>query len=235
MKFQVIVKLKGDSDKQTWPVGPYWDIDPAGCAHGFVDRWNRDEPEPQLVLVGTMSLMNNERRNRVAAKPWTAAETKEIAQLRKKGWEDSRIRGWMKAGNNRKGQCPPLDEKESTMATKKKAKASKKKAPAKKKVSKKKVAKKAPAKKAGRKAAKKAGRKAGEFKVGATLTAVKGLDDTFYKKFPRYKAYQLLCKKSPMKTEAFVNAVEKLDGVKSRGQALGILTKLLTKGCAKAK
>lgn len=165
-------------------------------------------------------------------KPWTVAEKTEIAQLRKKGWDDSRIRGWMKTSNHRKGQCPPLDQKENAMATRKKA--SKKKV-AKKKVSKKKVSKKKVAKKvAGRKAAKKPGRKAGEFKVGETLTAVQGLDDTFYKKFPRYKAYQLLCKKKKMKTADFIDEVEKLDGVNSRGQALGILTKLLKKDCAKA-
>ena len=100
-----------------------------------------------------------------------------------------------------------------------------------KKVVKKKAAKKtAP----GRKAAKKPGRKSGGFQVGELLTAVKGKDDLFYKKFPRYAAYQLLCKKGKMKTSDFVDAVEKLEGVKSRAQALGILTKLLEKDCAKA-
>jgi hypothetical protein len=37
-----------------------------------------------------------------------------------------------------------------------------------------------------------------------------------------------------MKTADFVDTVEKLDGVKSRGQALGILTKLLSKKAAEA-
>lgn len=155
-------------------------------------------------------------------RPWTPEEKKEIAQLRKKGWEESRIRGWMKLGNKRKGDCPPLKEMKP-MATKKapKKKGSKK---ASKKVT----------KKPGRKPAAKPGRKAGGFLVGDTLTAVKGKDDEFYKKFPRYKAYQLICKKGSMETAKFVDAVEKIDGVKNRGQALGILTKLLDKGCAKA-
>jgi hypothetical protein len=100
-----------------------------------------------------------------------------------------------------------------------------------KKAAKKKVVKKTPAKKAKGKP----GRKAGEFKCGDTLTAVQGLDDKFYKKFPRYAAYQLICKKKTMKTVAFVDAVEKMDGVKTRGQALGILTKLLDKNCVTAK
>jgi len=147
-------------------------------------------------------------------KPWTKSEKKEIAQLRSEGKSDSEIRGWMKTGNGRKGYCPPLNERSGPMATKNKAK---------KKAS-----------KAGKKPAAKPGRKTGGFQCGEKLTAVKGKDDSFYKKFPRYAAYQLICKKGSMKTSAFVDAVEKLSGVKTRGQALGILTKLLDKGCVKA-
>jgi len=153
-------------------------------------------------------------------KPYTKKELNEIAHLRdKKGWSDSQIYGWMKVGNNRRGSAPPI--RSTKMATKKAGK---------KKVVKK-VVKKTPAKKA----AAKPGRKAGEFKIGETITAIPGMEDKFYKKFPRYKAYQLLLKKKSMKTSAFVDAIEKLEGVKTRGQALGILTKLINKDCAKAK
>ncbi len=109
------------------------------------------------------------------------------------------------------------------MATRKKGKTSKKKA------SKKKTT-------AARKPAGKRGRKAGGFQCGEKLVAVKGMADKFYKNFPRYRAYQLLCKAGAkgMATAAFVDQVEKIDGVKTRGQALGILTKLLDKECAKA-
>ncbi len=149
-------------------------------------------------------------------KPWTKKERKEIARLRKAGYDDSYIRGSMKMS-----RCsdilPSVAQRSRPMATKKKTgkKASKKTT-------------------AGKKPAAKPGRKAGGFQVGEKLTAIKGQDDKFYKKFPRYAAYQLLCKKGSMKTSAFVDAVEKLDGVKTRGQALGILTKLLNKGCATA-
>jgi len=148
-------------------------------------------------------------------KPYSKDEKKEIARLRKDGRDDSYITGWMKKcrGTN---QIPSVKPRSEPMATKKKTG--------------KKAAKKTP----GKKPAAKPGRKTGEFKIGNTLTAVKGLDDKFYQKFPRYKAYQLLCKKGTMKTAAFIDAVEKMDGVKSRGQALGILTKLIDKGCAKA-
>jgi hypothetical protein len=159
-------------------------------------------------------------------RPWTAEEKKVIAQLRKAGKDDSYITGWMKKGR-KTNQIPPVAQRSRPMATKKVGK---------KKVVKKKAAgkKKAVKKVAGRKPAKKAGRKTGGFQCGDKLTAVKGKDDEFYKKFPRYAAYQLLCKKGSMPTSNFVAAVEKLDGVKSRNQALGILTKLLDKGCAKA-
>lgn len=162
----------------------------------------------------------NDKKGQV--RPWTAEEKKEIAQLRKKGWDESRIRGWMKTGNNRKGICPPLKERKMATAKKGSKKATKK--------SKKKTATKT----AGRKPAAKAGRKTGGFQCGEKLTAVTGHDDSFYQKFPRYAAYQLICKKKTMATASFVDAVEKLSGVKTRGQALGILTKLLDKGCVKA-
>ena len=210
MKFNLILKQDG----QSWPDGPHYDKDPDQYALGYASR------HPELE-VGVMRLMNNERRRKVVNRPWDAEEKKEIAQLRKKGWDDSRIRGWMKTGNNRKGQCPPLDDRSETMATAKKA--------PRKKAAKKKVVKKTPA----RKAKGKPGRKKGAFKLGENITAVKGLDDSFYQKFPRYKAYVLLCKKGKMKTDAFVTQVEKIDGVKNRAQALGILTKLVDKGCAK--
>jgi len=152
-------------------------------------------------------------------KPWTHKEKLEIAALRDKGWVESRIYGWMKLGNNRRGKAPPL--KERKMATKK---TTKKKAASKKKTT------------AGKKPAAKPGRKAGGFQCGENLVAVKGMEDKFYQKFPRFAAYQLLLKKGVkgMKTSAFVDAVEKLADVKTRGQALGILTKLLKKGCATA-
>jgi hypothetical protein len=155
-------------------------------------------------------------------KPWTEKEKKEIARLRKAGRDDSYIIGWMKK-SRRSNQIPPIRERSEPMATRKKT--GKKKPAAKKKAAK---------KVAGRKPAKKQGRKKGGFMVGETLTAVQGQDDNFYKQFPRYAAYQLICKKKTMKTADFVNAVEKLEGVKNRGQALGILTKLIDKGCVKA-
>ncbi|MEE8323503.1 MAG: hypothetical protein V3R57_07770 [Candidatus Bathyarchaeia archaeon] len=151
----------------------------------------------------------------MSIKPWTKEERKEIARLRKAGYDDSYIRGQMKisrCSNN----LPSVTQRSGPMATRKK------------------TGKKAAKKTAGKKPAKKPGRKTGGFQCGEKLTAVKGQDDQFYKKFPRYAAYQMICKKGSMATSAFVDAVEKLDGVKSRGQALGILTKLLDKGCVKA-
>ena len=149
-------------------------------------------------------------------KPWTETELKEIARLRKANHPTSYIIGQMKVVR-RSNVIPPVIQRSEPMATKKKAK---------KKVTKKKV----PA----RKQVKKPGRKKGTFTAGEKITAIKGQDDFFYQKFPRYKAYQLLCKKGSMATGDFVNAVEKLEGVKNRNQALGIMTKLLEKGCAKA-
>jgi len=158
-------------------------------------------------------------------RPWTPAEKEEIAHLRKEGRDESYILGWMKTGNKRRGMAPPL--KERKMGTVKKT--------GKKKAAKKKAVKKTTTKKtSARKTKGTPGRKTGGFQVGEKLTAVTGMDDSFYQKFPRYKAYQLICKKKTMATAAFVDAVEKMDGVKSRGQALGILTKLLDKGCVKA-
>ena len=156
-------------------------------------------------------------------KAWTEEELKEIAQLRNSGKSDSEIRGWMKVGNNRKGICPQLPEGNEPMATKKKGK----KKVTKKKVTKKKVAKKATKKKTtkkkttpSRKKAARPGRKKGGFIVD---------------RFPRGKAYALLLNKGSMSTDAFVDAVEKIEGVKSRAQALGILTKLIDKGAITAK
>ena len=152
--------------------------------------------------------------------PYTKSEREEILRLHKLGHDDSYIIGWMKKSRS-SNQVPPIIWSNGKMATKKKTG--------------KKVAKKAAKKKVVKKAKGTPGRKAGEFKCGDTLTAVPGLDDKFYQKFPRYAAYQMLCKKKTMKTVAFIDAVEKLEGVKTRGQALGILTKLLNKGCATAK
>jgi len=146
----------------------------------------------------------------MAIKPWSKSELKEIARLRKAGYDDSYIRGSMKISRG-SNNLPPVTQRSGPMATKKKGK-----------------------KKVASKKAKKPGRSKGGFQCGEKLTAVKGQDDQFYKKFPRYAAYQLICKKGSMATSAFVDAVEKLSGVKSRGQALGILTKLLDKGCVKA-
>ena len=160
--------------------------------------------------------------------PWTEKELEEIARLRNEGRNDSYIRGQMKIvrGDN---NVPTVIEKESPMGTKKASKKVKsKKATSKKATSK--VVKKPTRKKA----KKSGGRQKGGFQVGENLTAVQGKDDSFYKQFPRYAAYQLICKKKQMKTADFVDAVEKLDGVKSRAQALGILTKLLEKECVKA-
>ncbi len=153
------------------------------------------------------------QQQKMEPEPWTAAEKKEIQKLTKAGKTDSEIRGWMKIGNNRKGTCPPIRSKK--MATKKKT-------------SKKKAAAKTP----GRKPAGKRGRTKGTF-LGTTVTAIKGQEKSFYKGFPRFEAYELLCKKGSMKTSAFVDAVEKFKKVTSRAQALGILTKLIDKGCAK--
>lgn len=147
-------------------------------------------------------------------KPWTTEERKEIARLRKAGHDNSYISGQMKV-TRRSNAIPPVTQRSKPMATKKVGK---------KKASKKKV----------RKPAAKTGRKKGGFQIGDKLTAVKGLDDNFYKNFPRYAAYELICKKGSMATADFVAAVEKLKGVKSRAQALGILTKLVDKGCVKA-
>jgi hypothetical protein len=178
--------------------------------------------------------------------PWTSGEKEKIAELRDQGFPDSYIMGFMKAGS-RKGNCPLLEKVE--MATKKKGSKKKeavdaaaqadagitivKEKPAKKAKAEKapKVAK-APKVVAARKPKGVPGRKAGSFLVGETLVAVPGKEAEFYTGFPRGVAYGLLCKKKKMKTADFVNEVEKLDGVKSRGQALGILTKLLKKGAA---
>lgn len=155
--------------------------------------------------------------------PWTKKERDEIAQMVKDGRDDSYIRGSMKL-SRRSNQIPPLPHEarsNTPMATKKKA--------SKKKVTKKKVAKKSPA----RKTKARPGRKKGSYKLGDKIAPVKGLEDNFYKGFPRFLAYEMLVKKGEMKTDTFLANVEKLDGVKSRTQALGILQKLVDKGAAK--
>ena len=106
---------------------------------------------------------------------------------------------------------------------------------AKKKTPVKKTAKKVAKKKVVKKKAAAPGRAKGSFKIGDNITVVKGMEDTFYKKFPRYAAYMLLLKAGTMKTATFVDKIERLEGVHSRQQALGILTKLISKGCAKSK
>lgn len=160
----------------------------------------------------------------MAVKPWTEAELEEIAQMRKAGHDDSYIVGSMKV-SRRSNVIPPVRKRSHTVATKKKRVT--------KKASKKKVSKKKVSKKVSRKKGTRPGRKKGAFKLGDKITAVKGQDEHFYKGFPRYAAYELLCKKGSMQTDKFVDEVEKLEGVKSRTQALGILTKLVDKGCAK--
>ena len=58
-----------------------------------------------------------------------------------------------------------------------------------------------------------------------------GQDEHFYKKFPRYAAYTILCSapKRTMKVKAFLDKLEKLDGVANRKQAMGIVQKLVDK------
>lgn len=63
------------------------------------------------------------------------------------------------------------------------------------------------------------------------IIAVAGQDEHFYHSFPRYHAYTLLLSapKKTMLVKDFIAKVEKLDGVKSRSQANGIMQKLLDK------
>jgi len=63
------------------------------------------------------------------------------------------------------------------------------------------------------------------------IKAFPGNEKRFYKGFPRGKAYALLLK-SPSKTLVvgkFLDKIEKLDGVKNRSAAKGIVAKLLGK------
>ena len=63
------------------------------------------------------------------------------------------------------------------------------------------------------------------------IVAVAGQDEHFYHSFPRYHAYTLLLSapKKTMLVKDFIAKVEKLEGVKSRAQANGIMQKLLDK------
>lgn len=157
--------------------------------------------------------------------PWNEKELEEIARLRKAGHDDSYIRGQMKV-LRKSNNVPIVSERNEPMATKRKAK---------KKASKKKVTakKKAASKKATRKKSGTPGRKKGTFLIGSKITAVKNMDEYFYKGYPRFKAYELLVKQGPMEIDTFVDKVEKIDGVKTRAQALGIMTKLVEKECAR--
>ena len=116
------------------------------------------------------------------------------------------------------------------MATRKSA-ASKKRAPAKRKVSKKAAAKKAPASAKKVSAKTKAVAKKAKLDETRKIQAAAGMDEHFYKKFPRYAAYQLLlkAKNRTMVVKAFLDKIEKLDGVKTRKQAQGIVQKLVDK------
>ena len=101
------------------------------------------------------------------------------------------------------------------------------------------TSKKASSKKAPRKAsAKKAAAKTSAKKESATridvnriIKGVPGQDEHFYKKFPRYAAYQTLINapKRQMKVGTFLEKIEKLEGVKNRKQAVGIVQKLVDK------
>lgn len=67
--------------------------------------------------------------------------------------------------------------------------------------------------------------------VTKVIKGVPGLEEHFYKKFPRYAAYKMLvgAKNRTLKIGAFLTRIEKLDGVANRKQAMGIVQKLLTK------
>jgi len=63
------------------------------------------------------------------------------------------------------------------------------------------------------------------------IKAVAGQEEHFYKGFPRRLAYELLCKasKRTLKVSTFLDKIEKLEGVKTRKQARGIVTKMVNK------
>jgi hypothetical protein len=63
------------------------------------------------------------------------------------------------------------------------------------------------------------------------IKGVPGQDEHFYKKFPRYAAYQMLLKAKgrQMKVGTFLTKIEKLDDVQNRKQAMGIVQKLVDK------
>ena len=63
------------------------------------------------------------------------------------------------------------------------------------------------------------------------IKAVAGQEGHFYKGFPRGVAYALLCKAKgrTMIVKTFLDKVEKIDKVKSRAQARGIVQKMVNK------
>lgn len=64
-----------------------------------------------------------------------------------------------------------------------------------------------------------------------SIKAVPGNESHFYKGFPRGLAYAVLLKarNRTLKVSTFLDKIEKLDGVKSRKQARGIVTKMVDK------
>ena len=123
---------------------------------------------------------------------------------------------------------------ENKMATSKKTgkKASRKKVAKKKTTTtkRKKVAKKKVVRK---KAA--PGRAKNSFLVGDFIKPVTIDEKHFYTKFPRYKAYKMLQKAGELPVKEFISRVEKMSGVNSRSQALGIMIKLIEKGAASTR
>ncbi len=63
------------------------------------------------------------------------------------------------------------------------------------------------------------------------IKAVPGQEGHFYKGFPRGLAYEILCKsaKRTLIVSTFLDKIEKLKGVKNRGQARGIVQKMINK------
>jgi len=63
------------------------------------------------------------------------------------------------------------------------------------------------------------------------IKAVAGQENHFYKGFPRRLAYELLCKARArtMIVSTFLDKIEKLEGVKTRKQARGIVAKMINK------
>ncbi len=63
------------------------------------------------------------------------------------------------------------------------------------------------------------------------IKGYKGMDEFFYPSFPRFAAYELLCKapKQTMTVKNFLAKVRALKGVETPAQANGILQKLVDK------